>query len=99
MPLSSAYIQPIKIFLAYTHKDENLLANLRIHLSPIEQIDLIEIWYDRNISAGKEWEQQVNQQLYESQIILLLVSPDFLASKYCYSVEVENALVRHEHAQ
>ena len=56
----------------------------------------IEGWYDRRISAGREWEGQIDQHLNSAKIILLLVSSDFLASHYCYDVEVKRAMERHE---
>ena len=58
---------------------------------------LIDPWHDRDISAGTEWEEEIMEHLDTAQIILLLVSPDFMASRYCYSVEMKRALERHEH--
>ncbi len=44
-----------KIFLCYAHEDEALLNKLKSHLKLLERQGLIEVWYDRNISAGTEW--------------------------------------------
>jgi len=60
---------------------------------------LIDIWHDRDISAGTEWEREIDQHFNEAQIILLLVSPDFMASDYCYGIEMKRALERHERGE
>ncbi len=90
---------PIKIFCCYARKDEALLKKFKVHLKPLQQKGLIDVWYDRNISAGMEWEQEISSRLNEAQIILLLVSPDFLGSDYCYSIEMRRALERHERGE
>src|SRR5713101_6405857 len=86
----------VKIFFCYAHKDEALLNQLKVHLIPLQRQGLIDIWHDRDISAGTEWEQEISQHLNAAQIILLLVSPDFMASAYCYGIEMQRALERHE---
>src|SRR5437016_5278541 len=53
-------------------------------------------WHDRRISAGQEWDGQIDSHLNSAEIILLLVSSDFLASNYCYDIEVKRAIERHE---
>ena len=87
---------PVKIFFCYAHEDEPLLNKLKTHLRPLQRQGLIDIWYDRDIDAGIEWEQAIKEHLNTSQIILLLVSPDFMDSDYCYSTEMKRALERHE---
>src|SRR5258707_15888232 len=87
---------PITIFFCYARKDETLLNKLKTHLSPLRRQGLIDVWYDRDISAGTEWEQEIKKHLNSAQIVLLLVSPDFMDSDYCYSVEMKRALERHE---
>src|SRR6266566_694585 len=86
----------IKIFFCYAHEDESLLTRLKIHLTYLQRERLIDIWHDRDISAGSTWEQEISEHLNTAQIILLLVSPDFMASDYCYSVEMKRAMERHE---
>jgi len=54
------------------------------------------MWHDRDISAGTDWEQKISQELNAADIILLLVSPDFMNSEYCYSNEMKRALERHD---
>lgn len=76
-----------------------MLDKLRGHLMPLLWSGLIETWHDRNINAGREWEQDVSTQLDEAQIILLLISPAFMNSDYCYSVEMKRAIERHEQGE
>lgn len=57
---------------------------------------LIESWHDRRIIAGSELDPAIDEELEKADVILLLVSPDFLASRYCYGVEVRRAMERHK---
>jgi len=86
----------VKIFFCYAHEDEALLNKLKAHLKQLQRQNLIELWHDRNINAGTEWEQEINKHLNDADIILLLVSPDFINSDYCYSIEMQRAFERHE---
>ena len=63
---------------------------------PLQRQGLIEVWHDRDISVGTEWEQEITEQLNSAQIILLLISPDFMDSNYCYGIEMQRAMERHE---
>lgn len=89
----------VKIFICYAHEDEALLIRLKTHLNPLERQGLIKIWYDQEIGAGSEWEREISQRLNQAQIILLLVSPDFMASEYCYGTELKQALEKHERGE
>ena len=60
---------------------------------------LIETWHDRRINAGDEFASTIDHELDAAQIVLLLVSPDFLASEYCYGIEMSRALERHQSGQ
>ena len=86
----------ITIFFCYAHEDEPFLNKLKAYLRPLQRQGLIDIWHDRDISAGTEWEREISQHLNEAKIILLLVSPDFMNSDYCISVEMKRALERNE---
>ena len=63
---------------------------------PLQWQGLITIWSDTNINAGTEWEEEINKHLNTADVILLLVSSDFMASEYCYSKEMKRAMERHE---
>jgi tetratricopeptide (TPR) repeat protein len=66
------------------------------HLNPLKRCGLVESWYDCEISAGSEWENVVDEYLSNFEVILLLISPHFVASEYCYSVEMKRAMKRHD---
>ncbi|MCH8830615.1 MAG: toll/interleukin-1 receptor domain-containing protein, partial [Planctomycetes bacterium] len=66
------------------------------HLAPLVRIGLIHEWYDHEILPGAEWEQEIADKLQEADIILLLISPDFAASKYCFEIELQAAMQRQE---
>ncbi len=87
---------PVTIFFCYVREDEVLLNKLKAHLKPLQREGLIAVWYDRDISAGTEWEREIRKHLNAAQIILLLVSPDFMNSDYCISHEMKRAVERHE---
>jgi tetratricopeptide (TPR) repeat protein len=89
-------MNPIKLFYSYSHKDETLKDKLVTHLAVLKRQGLIEEWNDRQIGAGDEWKGEIDEHLEEADIVLLLVSPDFIASDYCYDIEMTRALARHD---
>ena len=78
---------PIRLFYSYSHKDEELRKDLEEHLSLLKRQGYLVGWHDRMIGAGEEWRGQLDRNLEEAQVILLLISPSFLASDYCYDIE------------
>src|SRR6266446_8435368 len=87
---------PVKIFLCYAHEDEKLKKELEKHLSLLKRQGFIDVWHDRDISAGAQWKRDIDKYLNSANIILLLISPDFMYSDYCYSIEMQRAIERHE---
>ena len=85
-----------ELFYSYAHSDERLRNALEKHLAIMKRQGLIEGWHDRKIVAGSEWKDQIDEHLNSAGIILLLVSADFLASNYCYDIEMTRAIERHE---
>ena len=86
----------IEIFLCYAHEDEFAMKELVTHLGVLKQQGFFDIWYDREISAGVEWAQEIDMHLNSAQVILLLISQYFMNSNYCYLVEMKRAIERHE---
>lgn len=84
------------VFFSYSHKDEALRDQLEAHLALLKNQGLIDTWHDRRITAGDEVDGAIFEQIETADIILLLVSSDFLASSYCYSREMARAMQRHE---
>jgi hypothetical protein len=94
-PRSPIQDRPIEIFFSYAHEDEALMDVVRLQLVVRERLGEIVKWHDRMIPAGDDWRTQIDQRIERAHVILLFMSPDFLASRYCYEVEGEVALRRH----
>ncbi len=88
--------EPIEVFFSYSREDKPLRDKLEIHLSSLNRQGVISAWHDRQIVAGSEWEEEIDRHMRTADIILLLISPDFVASKYCYEIELPDAIARHE---
>jgi formylglycine-generating enzyme required for sulfatase activity len=91
--------KPISLFYSYSHKDEDLRLKLQDHLAGLKWSGMIAEWNDRDIEAGKEWEKEIDHHLSSADIILLLVSATFIASPYCWGIEIKKALERHERGE
>lgn len=85
----------IEIFISYAHEDRPFREELDKHLSNLRRQQIISAWYDGDIIPGTEWKPQIMQHLNSAQIILLLISADFLDSDFCYSIEMTQAIERH----
>jgi len=88
--------RPIEVFCAYSHRDEALRNELEAHVSLLKRRGVISVWHDRKIAAGKEWNEEINDHLNNADLILLLVSSDFIHSDYCYEKEMTRALSREQ---
>ena len=86
----------IDLFFSYSHRDEVLRDELEIHLAMLKRQGLLHAWHDRRIPAGQEIDREISQHLEQADVILLLLSPYFLASDYCYELEASRALQRQE---
>src|SRR5688500_12533021 len=84
------------VLFSYSHADEELRNKLEVHLSMLKREGLVTAWHDRRITAGRELDPTINEHIESAGIILLLVSPEFLASEYCYEIEMKCALERHD---
>ena len=87
---------PVRIFYSYAEEDEDLRSELSKHLRVLNRQGVIEEWHFRMISGGQEWKGKIDYHLNHSQIVLLLISADFVNSDYCYDVEMTRALELHE---
>jgi len=85
----------VEVFLSYAHKDKRWKDKLVEHLSLLKQQGCIATWHDQDISAGAEWQQAIREHLDNAQVILLLISPSFMASERCYCMEMMRAIERH----
>src|SRR5215469_13709228 len=90
---------PAEVFCSYAHQDERWQQTLKTHLSILLRQGHISFWYDRLIQPGMDWAQEIDSHLNSASIILLLISADFIASDYCYGVEMQRALQRHQRGE
>ena len=88
-------VESVSVFFSYSHKDEGLRNDLDVHLAPLRRGKLISSWHDRKIAVGTAWDAEISAQMQAADIIVLLLSPDFLASDYCNDTEIPAALARH----
>jgi TIR domain len=86
----------LEVFLSYSHQDKAYRSELEKHLSALKRQGIISSWSDGNIVPGTEWRPQIMTHLNTAQIILLLISADFMASDFCYSIEMTRAIERHK---
>jgi hypothetical protein len=84
-----------EVFFSYSHKDEIFRDRLETHLAMLKREGTVETWHDRRIAAGDEFAGVIDERIEAADLILLLVSADFLNSNYCYDIEMKRAMERH----
>jgi hypothetical protein len=89
-------LEPIELYCAYAHSDKELMNRLRQYLAPSMRTGVIGQWHDREIGIGDMSRGEIDEHLDSSDLILLLVSADFLDSEFAHEVEMKRALERHE---
>lgn len=89
----------LKIFISYSHKDEWLKEELQAILKVLERSTDAIVWHDRMILPGRNIDDEIDENLDDSDIFLMLISTDFMASNYCYLKEFERAKERHERGE
>lgn len=87
---------PANVYIAYVPADEAFLHRLRVQLSVVEQIGLLDAWHDEEVAVGVDRETAMLASLQNSEIIVLLISADFFASSFAYEQELKIALELHE---
>lgn len=86
----------VNVFFSYSHADEALRDQIQKQLSLLQRQGVVQVWHDRRIGAGEDFADAIDQHVEQDDIILLLVSADFLASDYCYEKEMLRAMERHK---
>src|SRR5947199_2742457 len=89
-------VAQISVFCSYAGPDKPLLEELEVHLSMLKRQCRISTWHDGKIVAGMDKAQAIDERVEQASVILLLVSPDYLASDSCYEVEMRRAIERHK---
>jgi internalin A len=80
------------VFISCLHRDAEFAESRRNHLAPLEREGLIGVWYDGLIAEGSDWNDEIERQISSADVIILLVSADFIASDYAYKKELQIAL-------
>jgi hypothetical protein len=92
-------IAPVTLFYSYSHKDEDLRNELNGHLKILERRGMVQAWHDRAIFAGTAWGTEIDSHLRNAELVLLLVSKDFVESDYIWSNELNIAMQRHANGE
>ncbi|MEO6038664.1 MAG: TIR domain-containing protein, partial [Saprospiraceae bacterium] len=87
--------EPFKIFICYAREDQEALEMLRKKLVPLQSDGQVQLWYDREITGGKDWDEAIRFNLKTADLVLLLISDDFFDSDYINQVEMKEALAGH----
>ena len=85
----------LKVFISYSHEDEDMKNQMDKHLIMLKRSDKIDVWQDRQLIAGQEWDDSIKSELDAADVILLLISVDFNNSKYIWEKELATAMQRH----
>lgn len=85
-----------RIFISYAHEDEDLKKELDKYLKVLKRSSKVEVWNDRELVAGQEWDATIMSELDKANVILLLISVDFNASDFIWDKELASAMKRHE---
>ena len=92
-------MEKIRVFVSYPRKDREFLDRLLVHLAPLVSEGLIEPWTDLGIDPGDHWDEKIAATLDRAHVVLLLISADFLASRYISAVELKRALEREQRGE
>ena len=84
------------VFISYSHKDEDWKDRVVTHLRVLQMQDMLDVWDDRRIEAGDEWHSEIENALNAASVAVLLVSANFLTSKFILGEEVPRLLERRE---
>src|SRR5436305_1746685 len=88
----------IEVFISYAREDKEMLKRLETHLSLLEHQGLISVWYDLKAPSGTSIAEEVQRHLNTAQIILLIVSSNYLANDVSLK-EAEWAVERHRRGE
>ena len=80
------------IFISYSHKDKVFIDRLLVHLRPLEKLYNLNIWNDYKIKPGSKWKEEIENNLESAETIIVLLSPDFLASEFVMDIEYPKML-------
>ncbi|WP_182921265.1 toll/interleukin-1 receptor domain-containing protein [Pedobacter planticolens] len=99
LALKSTTMAGVNVFISYSHQDELIKQELENHFSGLRRNGSINDWNDRMIQAGDIWDSKIKEKLMQAEIVIFLISSDFMASNYINNVEIKNAVERHHNSQ
>lgn len=88
--------EKVRMFISYSHADEKQREEFQKYLVMFERAGLIDVWHDRLIRPGQEWDKKISENLKSADLIVLLISQDFIFSSYCYDIEMTAAVSMHD---
>lgn len=83
-------------FISYSHQDNSMLDLLHKHLTQLQRDNVIKTWTDKDIMAGGKLDQNISSALKSANLFIAILSPDYIASNYCYEKEFQSALAMQE---
>ena len=84
------------VFISYSQKDEEWKDRLVTHLGVLEQAGILDLWEDRRIEAGDDWKPEIEKAINKATVAILMISANFLTSKFILGEEVPKLLERRE---
>jgi small GTP-binding protein len=95
-PKESAVSNTPKLFISYSHKDAEYKDELLNRLKVISRQFNVDTWHDEQLLAGDKIDPEIIKQLDVADMVIMLISPDFIASDYCFETEMQRALENAE---
>jgi internalin A len=89
---------PKKLFISYSSRNAEFVRRFATHLEVLKAKGYIDPWYDRMIEPGTKWDDAIREEMAKSDVVIFLLSPDFLATQYIMKTEVPQALRRFKDA-
>jgi internalin A len=89
-------VKPAKLFISYSSKNTDFMRRFITHLEPLKLNGSIEFWHDRMIEPGAKWDDSIKEQMKTSDLIIFLLSPDFLATRYIFDFEIPQSIKQFE---
>lgn len=91
--------KPLNVFVSYSHRDKKHLLKLKAHLAGLELEGAIRCWWDGLIEPGVLWERSLISAIESADIVVLLLTADFINSNYCVETELKSARERERRGQ
>ncbi|MCF0072224.1 TIR domain-containing protein [Dyadobacter sp. CY261] len=80
-----------KLFISYSKHDSEFMRRFEVHLAPLRQKGVVDVWHDRLIINGTDWDGKIEKELEATDLVIFMLSPDFLNTPYIMTKELPNA--------